>query len=123
VGELNDSGGTGNKLNAFGAGYSYVASQVTFTIDASKRTYENSLVRDDTVLVTPGLMLRADILQVSVNDKITVNNTSNNTAPRTTTNDPQHDFWFGIGIGGKTWHIAGYGDYVNEIAFAGSLFF
>jgi hypothetical protein len=121
--ELHDSDGSNNNITSFGAGYSYINNQITLTIDASKRTYESTAIRDDTVLVTPGLMLRADILQVSVNDRITVNNTTNNTAPRTTTNDPQHDFWFGIGVGDKNWHIAAYSDYVNEFALAASLFF
>jgi hypothetical protein len=117
--ELNKSGGSGNDITAYGIGYSYVASQLTFTIDASKRNFENKAITDDRIQVTPGLMLRADHFQLSVNDKITLNKDKNNA----THDDEDHDIWFGIGFGGDKGHLAFYSQYVNDFAFAGTLFF
>ena len=65
-------------------------------------------------------MVRADFLQLSVNDKITLNNRSSSASNE---EDTRHDLWAGIGIGGKGWHLAAYGDYVNDVALALSLFF
>jgi hypothetical protein len=128
VGELNNSGGTGNTVNAFGVGYSYVAGQISFTVDASKRQFENTTSPSNNYyIVSPGLQLRADILQVSINDHIFIDGNSPTTSASgttTTQSNPEHDFWFGVGIGtGKDWHVAVYGDYVNEIAGAVSFYF
>lgn len=118
-GELNKSGGTGSNVTAYGLGYSYVASAFTFTLDASARTFENSTVNDKRIQLTPGLVLRADIFQVSINDRITLNKDKNNALH----NDKDHDIWFGLGFGGDSWHLAIYSEYVNDVAVAGSLFF
>lgn len=117
--ELNTSAGSGSNVTAYGLGYSYVATQFTFTIDASGRSFENKTVKDDRIQVTPGLMLRADIFQFTINDKITLNKDKNNAAQ----DDRDHDVWFGAGLGGDKWHIAAYSKYVNDFAVVGSLFF
>ncbi|MES2963973.1 MAG: hypothetical protein V4760_08785 [Bdellovibrionota bacterium] len=111
---------TGNNLKNYGAGYSYVASGWTFTVDASKRDYENQNAYDNRVLVTPSLMVRADFLQISLNDRITLNNRDTSSSRA---DDTVHEAWVGIGVGGTSWHFAGYGNYVNDIALALSLFF
>lgn len=117
--ELNTSGGSGANVTAYGLGYSYVATQMTFTIDASTNSFENRAIKDNRMQVTPGLMLRADIFQLTINDKITINKDSNNNAQ----NDKDHDFWFGVGLGSDKAQIALYSHYVNDFAVAGSLFF
>ncbi|MBX9767079.1 MAG: hypothetical protein K2X47_07405 [Bdellovibrionales bacterium] len=119
VGELNGTGGSGNNVVAYGVGYSYVGEQMTFALDASARAFENSAVNDKRIQVTPGLMLRADKFQFTINDKITLNKDVNNSAQ----NDKDHDLWFGLGLSGDSWHLAFYSQYVSEFAFAGSLFF
>ncbi len=119
IAEFNEDNGEGNDLKSYGAGYSYVASQWTFTVDASKRDYENKNTYADRVLITPGLMVRADFLQLSLNDKITLHDRDDNS----TKDKTDHEFWFGVGIGGDRWHLAGYGNYVNDIALSFSLFF
>ena len=117
--EVNSAAGSGQKVTAYGLGYSFVAAQFTFTLDASQRNFENNAITDNRMQVTPGVMLRADIFQLTVNDKITLNKDGNNP----TQNDKDHDLWFGVGLGSDKWHLAFYSHYVNDFAFAGTLFF
>lgn len=117
--ELDTTGGSGANVTAYGLGYSYVATQFTFTVDASARSFEDKTVKDNRIQVTPGLMLRADIFQFTINDKITLNKDKDNAAQ----DDRDHDVWFGAGLGGDKWHIAAYSKYVNDFAVVGSLFF
>lgn len=117
--ENNRSGGTGLSLNSYGLGYSYVASAYTLTLDASSRTFEDSTVNDKRIQVTPGVVLRASILQLSINDRITLNKDKNNPLH----DDEDHDLWFGLGLGGDRWHLALYSDYVSDFAASASLFF
>ena len=119
MGELNQSSNSAQKLSAYGAGYSYVASQVTFTIDASSRQFDDKTIDDKRVLVTPGVMVRADIVQLTLNDKITLNHDKNNAAQTGSDNE----LWFGIGIGGDRAHLAVYSHYFDDLAIAGSFFF
>lgn len=116
--ELNQTS-SNSKVTAYGVGYSYVASQITATVDASSRTFADSTIDDKRILVTPGLMFRADIVQLTVNDKITLNHDKNNASQ--TGND--NEVWFGIGLGGDKAHIAVYSHYFNDFAVAGSYFF
>ncbi len=117
--ESNESGASGSNVTAYGLGYSFVESQYTLTLDVSSRDFENSTIDDDRMQVTPGVMFRADIFQLSINDKITLNNDENNPAH----DDEDHSLWFGVGLGGDSYHLAVYSDYFNEIAVAGTLFF
>jgi hypothetical protein len=116
--ELNQS--TSNaKVTAYGAGYSYVGQKVTFTIDGSTKTYEDSTVNDKRILVTPGFMFRADSFQFTVNDRITLNRDKSNAAQ----NGDDNEIWFGGGIGGDKFHLALYSHYFNDFAAAGTFFF
>lgn len=117
--EVNTAAGSGQKVTAYGLGYSFVATQFTLTLDASQRSFENNTITDNRMQVTPGVMLRADIFQLTINDKITLNKDGNNSAQ----NDKDHDLWFGVGLGADKWHLAFYSQYVNNFAFAGTLFF
>ena len=116
--ELNQSS-SNSKVTAYGVGYSYVATQVTATIDASTRTYQNSAIDDKRILITPGLMFRADIVQLTLNDRITINRDKNNASQ----NGNDNDIWFGVGFGGEKLHIALYSHYFNDFAVTGSVFF
>lgn len=119
MGEVNKASGNGAYVTAFGAGYSYVASTFTFALDASTRTYENNSL-DKRVYVTPGIALRADKFQVSVNDKITLNRDKNDASQST---GEDQDIWGGVGFGVDKFHFAIYGDYVNELALVVSAMF
>lgn len=112
--DINNTGGTGNKISSVGLGYSYVSSNFTLTLDASKRDNENNTVNNEILIVTPGISLRAGELQLSVNDRITVDNTNNTKT---------EDLWVGVGYGGKSWHLVGYSDYVNDLALVFSIYF
>jgi hypothetical protein len=112
--------GIDNDLKTFGLGYSYVASQWTFTVDVSKRDYQNETKYDSRILLSPGLMVQSDFLQLSVTDEITLNNRENGMS---SDDETHHEFWFGVGVGDKAWHFAGYGNYVNDLALSGSWFF
>lgn len=119
IAEGNNGNGAGNNLKSYGVGYSYVASQWTFTIDASKRDYEDKTVYAERLLVTPGVMVRADFLQISLNDKITLKDREIGSNEDKT----KHEFWFGIGVGNDKIHLAGYSNYVNDVALSLSFFF
>jgi hypothetical protein len=109
------------EMHAAGIGYSYVASSFTFSLDASGRETKDDDTADELLSVTPGLMVRGGPLQVSVNDHITFRDKDDSSTSNE--DDTKHDFWWGIGIGASWGHLAVYGDYVNELAVAGSLFF
>ncbi|HRO67650.1 MAG TPA: hypothetical protein PL182_08815 [Pseudobdellovibrionaceae bacterium] len=104
---------SGNDVTAYGAGYSYLGGSWVFAVDASKRDQKGS-VSNDVVLVTPGLMIQADWLAVSVSYDVY-------------TNDKDDVFddevWFGVGIGGDKAHLAIYHDYVNDWALVGTFSF
>ena len=119
IAEVNGDNGSGNDLKSYGAGYSYVGGNWTLTVDASKRDYENHATYGKRLLVTPGLMVRASFLHLSVNDKITLQNHENGTNKK----DTDHSLWVGVGIGGQDWHLAAYGNYVNDVAAALSFLF
>ena len=111
--ELDETGGDGNKITAYGAGYSYVGQSITLTLDASQRDYENA-GNTDQLLVTPGIGLRVvNTIQLSVNDRILFEDGKK----------IDEDLWFGVGGGGESWHLAGYSDYVNDLALIFSVFF
>jgi hypothetical protein len=116
--ELNQSS-SNSKVTAYGAGYSYVTPSVTFAVDASTRTYQDSTINDKRILVTPGFVFRADIIQLTLNDRITLNRDKNNSAQ----NGDDNQLWFGVGLGGDRAHIAAYSHYFNDFAVAGSIFF
>jgi hypothetical protein len=111
---LDENGGTGNKVNSIGLGYSFVSSNFTLTLDASRRFYEDKSQNSEVSIVTPGLTITGGALEISVNDRVTIDN-KNKTQ--------QQDFWFGLGVDQKSWHLVGYSDYVNDIAFVLSFFF
>lgn len=104
---------SGNDVTAYGIGYSYLGGSWTFAVDASKRDQKGA-ASNDVILVTPGLMIQADWLTVSVSYDVY-------------TNDKDDVFddqvWFGVGIGGDRAHLAIYHDYVNEWALVGTFSF
>ena len=116
--DVDDSGGAGNKVSSYGLGYSYVSSNFTLTLDASKRQHENSNANSDAnsdvVMLSPGISLSTDSIQLSVSDRIVMDNTNHTRFD---------DFWFGLGFGGKSWHLAGYSDYVSDLALVASFYF
>jgi hypothetical protein len=114
VAGVDDSGGAGNKITSYGLGYSYVSSDFTLTLDASKRQHENTAANNDILILTPGISVRASSLQLTVSDRIVMDNTN-----KTRTDD----VWFGVGFGGKSWHLVGYSDYVNDLALVLSFYF
>lgn len=93
-------------LMSYGAGYSYVGSSFVFAVDASKRDSDSpSPNNDDIIMVTPGLEVHSDRFALSVSYDAYLNDDND-------TED--NDVWFGLGISGKSWHVAIYHDYVNE---------
>ena len=111
-----DPTGNDNNITSLGLGYSYVGGEVTFSIDASKRIFEDKAITDDTSLVTPGVAVAINRISISLSYDILVNEP----AGTTTTND----LWVGVGVdGGSDWNMAFYSDYVSDFAFAGSLYF
>lgn len=118
--EFDDTSKNNQTVSGFGAGYSYVTAAYTLTLDASVRDQQNNTASDDQILITPGIMVRADIFQLSVNDKISLKKDGANGVAK---DDKYHTLWFGIGVGGESWHSALYSNYVNDLALVGSWFF
>lgn len=111
---LDETGGTGNKISTYGLGYSYVAKSFTLTLDASRRNHQDTTQNSNITLVTPGISVRAEPVEISLNDRIVIDDNN-----KTTT----HQAWFGLGVNQKSWHLVGYSDYVNDIALVLSFFF
>lgn len=104
---------TGNDVTGYGVGYSYLGGSWVFALDASKRDQKGA-ANNDVILVTPGLMIQADWLAVSVSYDLYTNDK----------NDIFDDqVWFGVGFGGDQAHLAIYHDYVNEWALVGTFGF
>ncbi|MCB0407450.1 MAG: hypothetical protein KDD34_04540 [Bdellovibrionales bacterium] len=114
--DLNDPSGNDNNITSYGLGYSYVNPNFTFSVDASKRDYENSSVNDDVILVSPGLSVRVKMIGLTVTHDSYMNEPDNSNLDDET--------WWGVGVGeGSQWHVAIYNDFVNQWTFVGSLFF
>jgi len=118
VGDLRDPDGDDNNITSYGAGYSYVENKYTLTVDASKLDYEDKAIEDDLILLTPGIAIRFGMVALSASYDMRINEDDD------ANDSDDNDLWWGVGIGeGKTWHLAIYGDYVNEWSLSGSLFF
>lgn len=101
-----DSAGNTIKLSTYGAGYTFDAKNWAFAVDASKRDGDNlSQDEKDVIKVTPGLMLHAGFLSVTVDYDLHVNN-KNNVA--------QDQFWGGVGIGNERLQLAVYNKYMGR---------
>lgn len=111
---LDETGGVGNKISSYGLGYSYVQQAFGLTLDASRRNHQDSTQNSNITLITPGISVRATPIEVSLNNRIIIDDAS-----KTTT----HQAWFGLGVNQKSWHLVGYSDYVNDIAVVLSFFF
>lgn len=120
IAEIDDTNGTGEQIQSYGLGYALVAGNWTFAVDASKRNYENEGTYADRILVTPGLSVRADFIQLSLNDEITLHDREDDSQEEERTH---HEFWAGVGIGGDAWHLALYANYVNDFSAALSFMF
>lgn len=114
--ESYDPEGPDNRVTSYGLGYSFVHEIFTLTLDASRRDYEDaSPAVEDITLLTPGVGIRVgDMVQISVNDRITLDDGDDN---------DDDDLWFGVGVGQSNWHLAGYSDYVNDFSLVLSAFF
>lgn len=120
VAETNETGGSGAKISTYGAGYAHVGANWTFAIDASKNNFENSATYADRMMITPGVSVRADFLQLTLNDRIILNDRADDLIDDERT---KHELWFGVGGSGASWHLVGYSKYVSDVALALSFFF
>ena len=114
--------GSESETYFYGVGYSYVAGEITFTVDASQfdiQTESNNPIfdnneADDVIKVTPGFSFRADMIALTLSYDAYINDTA----------DRGGDIWGGIGVGGdQDWHLAFYADYVSDWNIIGTLFF
>ncbi len=113
---LYDPDGDNNNVTSFGAGVAYYGEAWNFTVDASKYEAENSLLKVDTVRVTPGLAMHVDAIYLSVNLDTYVN--------EPTGVETDNDLWVGLGYGhGDPFNITLYSDYYNEWTLTASMFF
>ena len=108
--------GDDNNFTSFGAGFSYFANSWNFTLDASKRDFENDSDSGDIIKITPGLKMNVDFIHFSVNIDNYINEPEG-------TAEIDDDLWFGIGFGhGEPFNLNIYHDFYNEWAIVGSLF-
>ncbi len=114
--DLNDPEGDGNNIGSVEVGLAYVSGDFVFAVDAGTKQFEDKTNTDKRLYITPGIELHAGILQVSLNYKIVSNDPDKLSAD-------DKNFWFGVGLGDKEWHLAFYSDYVANSAFALSYFF
>ncbi|MCB0356968.1 MAG: hypothetical protein KDD40_08180 [Bdellovibrionales bacterium] len=108
--------GDNNNITTFGAGVAYYGQAWSFSVDASKRAYENDTIKDDTIKITPGLKMNIEKIHFSFNI-----DTYNNEPEGTNTDS---NAWFGLGYGhGEPFNITLYHDYTKEWTFVLSMFF
>ncbi len=116
VAELDDRGpSSSDQVTLLGAGFGYFAGAWSFVLDASHRLVSSSQATDERILLTPGLSLRADFLELSLNYNVVVNDSSSNSS--------SDKFWFGIGFSGSSYHVGLYMDYEQELAANLSFYF
>ncbi|MGE0172891.1 MAG: hypothetical protein AB7T49_08905 [Oligoflexales bacterium] len=117
VGHIYDGPTDDLDIVSYGLGYGFVHNNLTLVVDASKRKHKDEIAGDDLVLVTPGMTLSMSMIQVSVSYHMYLEDDEEED------DDDRNDLWWGLGIGsGDKFHLAVYGDYVNELSVAGSIF-
>lgn len=113
--EHEDPNGINNNRGAFGLGYAYVLPQFTFAIDLSRRSFENNALRDDTLMLTPGIIVRVDIFSISLNYDFYMSDTGN-----------EHSDQVWVGVSARPfadWEFTFYGEYVDRWTLMASYFF
>lgn len=106
VGDLNDNDAN-NKIQSYGVGYAYVSSHFVFSLDASQRKDESTATNDEVTLITPGLLVKASSIQLSVSYDMYQSDTNN------TFDD---EVWVGLGFNQGNWDLNLYNDFVGEFA-------
>ncbi len=115
VGEFNEPNGINNDRSSVGFGYSYVLPQFTFALDMSYQFFENNQLADDTIVVTPGFVVRVDIFTLSLNYDAHISDTQNQYADQV---------WVGVSARPfKNWEFTFYGEYVDRWTLMTSFFF
>lgn len=108
VGEsYQDSDNSTNEYFNVGVGYSYYSSQFVFSIDASKREHDSSLVNDDRIIVSPGLLVPFQMFSVSVTHDLNVDLPDNSTV--------EDETWFGVAIHPQqNFSVGVYSDFIGD---------
>lgn len=106
VGDLNDSD-SNDTIQSYGVGYAYVSSNFVFSVDASQRKDEDTATNDEVTLITPGLLIKASSIQLSVSYDMYQSDSDN------TFDD---DVWVGLGFNQGNWDLNFYNDFVGELA-------
>lgn len=112
--DFQDNGDSDQNITSYGLGYAYVGQSFVFALDASKMDHGSSSVNDDAILVTPGILVRADKFALSVSYDYYMEDE----------NEVYEDeAWFGVGYNESSWSLSFYKDYVGDIAVAFALQF
>ena len=106
VGDLNDNDST-NTIQSYGVGYAYISSNFIFSVDASQRKDESTTTNDEVTLITPGLLIKASSIQLSVSYDMYQSDTDN------TFDD---EVWVGLGFSQGNWDFNLYNDFIGEFA-------
>jgi hypothetical protein len=106
---------------SYAVGYGFVHNNLTLVVDASKLQHKEKIVADDIILVTPGMALNLSSVQLSVSYDVYLEEEEEE-EDNNGNDDDRNDLWWGVGIGGDKFHLAVYGDWVNELSLVGSIF-
>ncbi|MCH2534731.1 MAG: hypothetical protein MK008_09850 [Bdellovibrionales bacterium] len=108
VGEsYQDADNSANEFFNVGVGYAFYSNNFVFSLDASKREYDTSLVNDDRVIVSPGLLVPFQSFSVSVTHDINVDLPENS--------DKKDETWFGIALHPQNnFSVGVYSDFYGE---------
>lgn len=91
VGEsYQDADNSANEYFNVGVGYAFYSNNFVFSLDASKQEQDSSLVNDDRIIVSPGLLVPFQSFSVSVTHDINLELPENS--------DKKDETWFGIAI-------------------------
>ncbi len=115
IGEFEDPNGVNNDRAAAGIGYAYVLPQFTFALDLSYQWFENNQLFEDSILMTPGFVVRVDIFTLSLNYDVYLRDTQDQFADQV---------WVGVSARPfKNWEFTFYGEYADRWTIMASWFF
>ena len=106
VGEFEDPNAINDARGALGLGYAYVITQFTFALDLSYQWFEDTQLFDNSMVVTPGFVVRVDMFSLSLNYDVHLDDDQNQYADQV---------WVGVSARPfKNWEFTFYGEYVDR---------
>lgn len=112
--EVSEGGGSGNRIDSYGAGYYFIDPAFILSLDLSRQEFENPAFNDDILVVAPGvLFFVGENWQLSASDRISFDDGRK----------VDDDVWLGLGWGNPAFYLAAYSNFQNATSASASFFF